>query len=84
MMVVVFIRGVVMVVSLVRCGVWGVSFLLVGKIGSVVLAGCKVGGVCMRFWRWWVLCLVGGVFKFFLFFLGLVRFEGDSRVPLLV
>lgn len=84
MMVVVFIRGVVMVGSSLRCGVWGVSLSLVGKISSVVLAGCRVRGVCMRFWCWWVLCLVGGVFKFFLFFWGVVRFEGDYRVPLLV
>ena len=55
-MMVVFIRGVVMVVSSVRCGVWGVSFLLVGKIGSVVLAGCA-GGWCL----YAVLVLVGVV-----------------------
>lgn len=47
-----------------------VSFLLVGKSGSGFLPGFGVGGIWGWVWGWWVFWLVGGVFKFFLFFWG--------------
>lgn len=47
-----------------------VSFLLVGKSGSGFFSGFGVGWVWCWVWCWWVFWLVGGVFKFFLFFWG--------------